>query len=167
MSTPVLPTPAETVAVAWLRTGPAPEGSATVLPKDPTTWPLVGTARVFVQVTDVSGSSDVYTGQRETALQWDVWAVRPDSNRTPWDVASACSGILLRSLYAPGWERDLSAALPEKYAASRVQSLWCSGTPRRIGDDPSGYARYTLDVRMAWIMLSGQDVYATIPYTEG
>lgn len=167
MSTPVLPTPAETVAVAWLRTGPtAGAGTATVLPKDPLAWPLVGTARIFTQVTDVSGTPDVYTGLRESLLQWDVWAVQPSSNRARWDAASATAGILLQSLYAPGCSRDLSAELPPQYAASRVLSAWPVGTPRRIPDDPSGYARYTLDVRMAWIMLSDQDIYSAIPYTE-
>lgn len=163
MTTPALPTPAETVAVAWLKSGPAPQGVATALPKDPLTWPQVGDTRIFVQVTDISGTPDPYTRQRQSALQWDVWAARPNSNRMPWSAAASVAEILLGSTYT--WPaRDLSADLPPQYAASRVQSLWPTNDPRRITDDPSGYARYTLDVRMAWIMLSGE-VQTTVPYS--
>ena len=72
---------------------------------------------------------------------------------------------------AAGFPSSPTNALAKSRACVNVQSDVPSpcttvGTPRRIPDDPSGYARYTLDVRMVWIMLSGQDVLTAIPYTE-
>ena len=143
---PYAPT-SDLVAVAWLRgvAGIEPGQVATTLPSDAASWADLG----FVQASTVTGLADVDTPERRQPLvQVDTWANAGTSNRPPWNKAARLAELVrIGTEGATGRVLDLGA----NYGAARVLSVYLESEPRRVDDDPAGYARFTFDVHVDWV----------------
>lgn len=142
---PYLPT-SDLVAVAWLKavgTLPA-SGVATTLPSDPTTWADEG----FVQAQTITGVADADLPQwRRPLVQVDCWANAGTSNKPPWNKAARLAELVRAATEGP---TGRVVTLPGDYLDARVLSVYLGTEPRRIEDDPAGYARLSLDLHVDW-----------------
>lgn len=138
----------ELVATAWLKTVVGDRVSTT-LPKpvnDNYSWAASG----FCTVITAGGSPNMYVPLRDPAIGVDCWAVNPQSQKPPWDKAA----MLAEAIQAACYDH---AAIPQTvtlatgYPAARVLSAYTTGEPRRIHDDASSYARYSIPgLVIAW-----------------
>lgn len=144
MSLRLRPTP-ELVATAWLKTIVG-DRVATTLPKDNTTWAASG----FCTLVVAGGTPNLYTPLREPAVGVDCWAVNPQSQKPPWNKAAALAEAIQAACYDhPSIPQTLT--MPAGYPAARVLSAYTTGEHRRIPDDPSSYARYSIPgLVIAW-----------------
>lgn len=148
MTTPVLRASSELVATAWLK-GIVGDNVATTLPKPPTSgvpsWADTG----FCVLSIVGGDSDMYVPVRRPVVAVDCWAVNPGSQKPPWNKAGQLAERIQGGCYdAQDIPRLL--LLPGGYPPARVLSAWTAYEPRRVPDDPSSYARYTLGLTLHW-----------------
>jgi hypothetical protein len=148
VTTPVLHASSELVAIAWLK-GVVGDNVATTLPKpaaDGTTgWADTG----FCTITVVGGDSDMYVPMRRPVVSVDCWAVNPTSQKPPWNKAGQLAERIQGACYdAQDIPRLL--LLPGGYPPARVLSAFTSYEPRRVPDDASSYARYTLGLNLHW-----------------
>jgi hypothetical protein len=136
----------ELVTIAWLKTVVGDRVSVT-LPKDNATWAASG----FCTIDTVGGSPNIYVPLREPVMSVDCWAFNPGSQKPPWNKAST----LAQAIQAACWDHPRipqTVALPAGYPAVQVRSAYCTGEPRRIPDDPSSYARYSIPgLAIAWV----------------
>ena len=143
---PYLPT-SDLVAVAWLKSiGTLPAaGVATTLPSNAAAWADEG----FVQAQTVTGIADVDLPQwRRPLVQVDLWANAPDSNNPPWNKAARLVELVRQGTEGP---TGRVVTLPGDYLDARVLSVYLESEPRRVEDDPAGYARFTLDLHVDWV----------------
>jgi hypothetical protein len=135
------------VAVAFLQSLDLPaDGIDTDLPRDPADWTNQG----FIQVTAVGGSPEIDVPVYRPAVQVDVWANRPGSEYPPWNQA----GHLAAALVAATYDTDnfgISPTLPDGFRTVRVLTAFPLSEPRRILDDPAGFARVSLDLALRWV----------------
>lgn len=137
MTLPLHPN-SELVAVAWLKSVVGDRVSNT-LPKDNTTWSASG----FCTIDTVGGSPNMYVPLHEPVIGVECWAVNPDSQKPPWNKASA----LAQMVQAACWDHPTVPrilVLPAGYPLVQVKSAYLTGEPRRVVDDPSSYARYSI-----------------------
>ncbi|MEU1309506.1 hypothetical protein ABZ419_11510 [Streptomyces cinnamoneus] len=144
MST-VLRATTEQVAVAWLK-GIVGDRVSTTLPKDNTTWSASG----FAVVTTVGGAANMYVPLREPVVSVDCWAVNPDSQKPPWGKAAWLAERIQAGCYDNATIPRL-LTLPAGYPAARVLSAYTAYEPRRVPDDASSYARFTLGLALHWV----------------
>lgn len=143
----------EAVAAAWLASEGTLGSVATTLPSDPLTWSEYSSYRIFLQTTDAGSDLDPYTRLTTARIQCDAWAVKPTSNRPAWAAAGSLATAVARATFAGGRIARV-VTVPDGYGRVRVIAARPLSAPRRIPDDPSGYARYTLDLELGWIPLS-------------
>lgn len=141
---------AERVAVAWLGAvdGLAPDYVGAELPSDPSTWLESG----FVQVQAIPGGApDVDTPQwRRAVVQVDTWAAGGASSITPrWNLAAHLAEHIRDAIEAQAYGQVID--LGPHYYPARVQAVYFVTEPRRVLDDPSGYARFTTDLAVDWV----------------
>lgn len=135
----------ELVATAWLKTVVG-DRVATTLPKDNTTWAASG----FCTLVVAGGTPNLYVPLREPAVGVDCWANNPQSQKPPWNKAAALAEAIQAACY------DHSAipqrlTLPAGYPQAQVLSVYTTGEHRRVPDDPSSYARYSIPgLVIAW-----------------
>ncbi|MET8826099.1 hypothetical protein ABZX40_13585 [Streptomyces sp. NPDC004610] len=145
MTTPVLRATPELVATAWLKTIVG-DRVATTLPKDAASW----TENGFVTLVVVGGTPNLYVPLREPALGVDCWAFNQQSQKPPWNKAA----VLAEAIQAACYDHPAipqTVALPTGYPAARVLSAYTTGEHRRVPDDPSSYARYSIPgLVIAW-----------------
>lgn len=139
----------ELVAVAWLSTVVG-DRVATTLPKDNTSWAASG----FCTITTVGGTPNLYVPLREPVVSVDCWAVNPDSQKPPWNKAAALAEAVQAACYDhPAIPQTLT--LPAGYPAVQVRSAYTTGEHRRVPDDPSSYARYSIPgLVITWVEVS-------------
>ncbi len=140
----------ERVAVAWLSDvdGIAPGYVGTELPGDVSTWLDSG----FVQVQALpGGAADVDTPERRRPiLQVDLWAAGGASSIIPrWNLAAHLVEHLREAVETQAY--GLPVDLPVHYSGARVLAAYLVAEPRRVPDDPSGYARFTADLALDWV----------------
>ncbi len=136
----------ELVATAWLKTVVG-DRVATTLPKDNTSWAASG----FCTIVTAGGTPNLYVPLREPVIGVDCWAVNPQSQKPPWNKAAALAEAIQAACYE---HRSIpqAVALPAGYPAALVRSAYTTGEPRRIPDDPSSYARYTIPgLAISWV----------------
>lgn len=143
LSPPFLPT-ADLVGVAWLRqrTRLAPAQVATSLP-DVAKWTDGG----FVTASALAaGPVDVDIAQRRlSVLTVDCWAIKGQ-----WNMAAQLAEVVREATEQQAFGGVVETA-PDYYDA-RVQAVYLTTDPRRVRDDPSGFARLTFDVRFDWLV---------------
>lgn len=142
------------VAVAWLSQrvpGLTADMVATSLPRGTAANPYPWAEKGFVQASVIAGTPDVDVPIRRPLIQVDAWAMTPNSGRPP--VAKAAN---LAELVRTATELDTAryatpVALPDNYGDAIVLSAYVETEPAEIPDDPSGYAHFTLDLRIEWV----------------
>lgn len=142
------------VAVAWLSQrvpGLVAAQVATTLPADASTW----TAEGFVQIQAIPGRvPDIDVPLRLPVYQVDCWAVTADASGNPtfkphWPKANRLAELIRLGVEAQVHGKPVE--LPSGYNGARVQSAYLLSEPARVPDDPSGYARFTLDLALDWV----------------
>lgn len=138
----------ELVAVAWLKTlaGLTAGNIATTLPKDVTTWATAG----FVQVTGVGGTPNMYVPMANPVVSVDCWAATAQGANPPWGKANQLAEIIRTATLAHTAFPVLVDYTPGNYNPARLHSAFLLTEPRRVPNDPGGYARYTFDLQLAW-----------------
>ena len=152
---PYFPTNA-LVAVAWLSqrvNGLAAGMVATKLPRDVTTWADLG----FVQVTVIPGAPGVDIPVRHPVIQCDCYATTADaagnvSTKPPVNKANRLAE-LIRVATEDGQLYGRPVTMPTGYLGARVLAAYVTSEPAEVADDPSGYARVTLDLALDWARL--------------
>lgn len=129
----------EQVIIAWAKTVlPDPTQIATSLPAAGWTG--------FVTVLSLGGSPpDPGLPVSAPVVRLDCWAAAANSGQPPWGVASQLAERLyLATLMArqPG-----TLVAKADFHPAMVRAVYPLSVPRRVDGDPSGYARYTVDVQ--------------------
>lgn len=138
----------ELVAVAWLKTlsGLTAGNIATTLPKDVTSWATAG----FVQVTAVGGSPNRYVPVANPVVSVDCWATAAQAANPPWYKANQLAEII-RTATLAHTAFPVLVDPPGTYNPARVHTAFLITEPRRVTNDPAGYARFTCDLQLAWV----------------
>lgn len=128
----------ELVAEAWLKTVVG-DRVATTLPKDNSSWAASG----FCTLVTAGGTPNLYVPLREPVIGVDCWANSPTSQKPPWGIAAALAEAVQAACYD---HRAIpqTVTLGAGYPAAQVKSAYTTGEHRRIPDDPSSYARYSI-----------------------
>jgi hypothetical protein len=135
----------EQVAVAWL-VGVVGDRVATTLPKDNSTWAASG----FCTVVTVGGSANMYVPLREPVVAVDCWAVNPDSQKPPWFKAARLAEAIQAACHAHA-AVPTTVVLGGGYPNAQVKTAYTAYEARRIHDDASSYARYSLGLVLGWV----------------
>jgi hypothetical protein len=140
----------ELVGVAFLKTLHADLATAvaTRLPTDPTVWAASG----FVVVRGIGGGQHAELPWQNPNLQLDVYAVNPNADDPPWDLAADLAARITTGA------RDMTKlnqplTLRTGYDQARVTGLTCQRPRRQIGD-PASYAWYQIDAQLDWVPLT-------------
>lgn len=136
----------ELVAEAWLKTVVG-DRVATTLPKDNSSWAASG----FCTLVTAGGTPSMYVPLREPVIGVDCWANNPQSQKPPWNKAAMLAEAIVAACQD---HRHIgqTVTLPSGYPAAAVRSAYVTGDPRRIPDDPSSYARYSIPgLAIAWV----------------
>lgn len=135
----------EQVAVSWLK-GVVGDRVATTLPKDNASWAASG----FCTVVTVGGGAQMYVPLREPVVAVDCWAVNPDSQKPPWfKAARLAEAIQAECLAHPTVPRTV--ILGGGYPNAQVKTAYTAYELRRINDDASSYAHYSLGLSLSWV----------------
>mgnify|MGYP001216108092 CR=1 FL=1 len=148
---PYAPTNALVVqAFVGSRPGILPSQVAGKLPRDPSAWADLG----FIVVSIIGGSPDVDIPVRHPLAQIDAYAVTLDAAGTvsakPPVAKANWLAELVRTSTDAGDYYSKPVTMPANYAGAIVLGAAVVGEPREITDDPSGYARVTLDLALDW-----------------
>jgi hypothetical protein len=136
----------ELVATAWLKTVVG-DRVATTLPKDNSSWSASG----FCTLVVAGGTPNLYVPLREPAIGVDCWAVNPDSQKPPWNKAAALAEAIVAACQD---HRAIAqtVTLPAGYPTAQIRSAYVTGDPRRVHDDTSSYARYSIPgLAISWV----------------
>ncbi|MGY6019592.1 hypothetical protein [Streptomyces spinosirectus] len=135
----------ELVAEAWLKTVVG-DRVATTLPKDNASWAASG----FCTLVVAGGTPNLYVPLREPAIGVDCWAISPGSQKPPWQKAVKLAEAIQAACYDHPNIPQLVTLSPG-YPQARVLSAYTTGEHRRVPDDPSSYARYSIPgLVIAW-----------------
>lgn len=151
---PYLPT-TELVAEAWLgqRVPGIVQGQvATTLPKPSEAGVISWADEGFVQVQALPGGpADVDLPQwRRAVCQLDFWAATPSGKVPPWALANRLVELVRAATETQAYGGAVT--LREGYLGARVQAAYFETEPRRVLDDPAGYARFTVDAfALDWV----------------
>lgn len=151
LTPPYLPT-AELVAVAWARQRvPGLDGIvATALPRSTETWAGTG----FVTLRALPSGPYAPNGTKRTSVvQADAWwsgtSGTTSAAKPQWGKANQ----LVEALIAATEESALYSTpvtLPDQYRGAIVLAVYPMSDPQKVEGDPSGYARYTVDLAVDW-----------------
>lgn len=144
-----LPATSELVAAAYLRTldygDSGSPGVGNTVPKDKTTW-LDG----FIQIGIIGGVAEIDIPTRKPIVQLDVYVPSVNTSKPQWGHANAIADSIVAACYediSPGITLDLGTGR----TGARVQSVYLASEPKRLWNDPGGYARYTFDIVIVWV----------------
>lgn len=146
--TGVLPVPTDELVAVEFLTRIVGDIVGTTLPGDVTKWLKTG----FVQVGGVGGSPHIDYALMRPVISVDTWAAAANSTRPPWGKANALAMAIVTATYDPA-NVELTLALQRELGSVRVKTVYPLSQPRRVPDDPAGYARYTFDLQMSWTRL--------------
>lgn len=136
----------ELVTIAWLKTIVG-DRVANTLPKDNSSWSASG----FCTIGTVGGTPNLYVPLREPVMSVDCWAFNPDSQKPPWNKAACLAEAIQAGCY-DHTAIPQTVTLPTGYPAAQVRSAYLTGDPRRVPDDVSSYARYSIPgLVLAWV----------------
>lgn len=149
MTTPVLRAAPELVAIAWLKTIVGDRVSTT-LPKPSSDGTISWADGGFVTLITAGGTPNLYVPLREPAFAVDCWAVNPQSQKPPWGKAANLAETIQAACYDhPAVPQRID--LPGAFPTVQVLSAYTTGEHRRINDDASSYARYSIPgLVIAW-----------------
>lgn len=149
---------AEHVAVAWLKALNTLAGTAvaTTVPQA-SSWPLVGTSRVFLQALGTGGGTVGDTPYHRDVVSVDSWATKDNSDRPPLGIAMQLALKVWGAGYSPGnlglLEVFREGASLGWVSVDSVRPI--SAHPRRIPDQDTSRAHYSLDIEISWTTQEG------------
>lgn len=137
----------ELVAVAWVKTlgVVSVAGVATTLPK-PDSWP----DNQFVVATVLPGSPNHDVPVDHPVVSFECYANRPGSARPPWGQAVQLAKQLELATYRTLTRSTALLTMPTGYYPARLLSAYPVSGARRVPDDPSHFAHYTIDIQLNW-----------------
>ncbi|WP_406444557.1 hypothetical protein OHB14_36745 [Streptomyces sp. NBC_01613] len=149
MTTPALRATPELVAEAWLKTVVG-DIVATTLPKPRADGTLSWADSGFVTLVVAGGTPNLYVPLREPVVGVDCWATNPQSQKPPWNKAACLAEAIQAACYDhPAIPQRVT--LPAGYPQAQVLSAYTTGDHRRVPDDPSSYAHYSIPgLVVAW-----------------
>ena len=154
------PTP-ELVAEAWIgQRVPelVPAQVAGSLPADPSTWTQFGTkasnGRGFITCVAIPGSRpNPHVPIRATVVEVNSWAAFPQSNKPAWNVAAQNAEAIRNATEASTAKYTTALTLSlANYRSAIVLSAYLIDEPRRMANDPSGYARFAFYLEVDWAL---------------
>lgn len=150
MTEPLFPG-SDLVGVGWLKllAGLPADKIATKLPKDDAALRAPGFVRTMIVGGSPSASDLAWRAPVITAECWTAPA--PGSQKVPWGTANQLAEQIVMATYdraLMGRRIDLSAINP-LFVPVRVASVLALTEPRRV-DDPSGFARFDVDLKLNW-----------------
>lgn len=150
MTTPTLRATPELVAIAWLKTVVG-DCVATTLPKPTKDGSVLSWADTgFVTLAVAGGTPNLYVPLRAPVMGVDCWAANVGSQKPPWDKAAILAEAIQAACYDDA-SIPQTVSLPSGYPAARVLSAYTTGEHRRMPDDASSYARYSIPgLVIAW-----------------
>ena len=116
-------------------------------------WPVLsGNVRGFVTIPLVAGGTVHYYGTRVPVLQVETWAAVLSSDQPQYGAAEQIAEDIVAAV------NDLNASgspvlvrQRTGYAQALVQCAPMMTEPRRLDDPETGYARYLMDLALAWV----------------
>jgi len=144
------------VAVAWVASIPrvavlaASPPIAGSVPAQPTSWALTG----FLELLTTGGSPHPEYRQRRPVVTVFAWAVKIGSKKPPWSQAARLAEYVFDACYDEQLAHQLFPNITAEgvhYPTAQVQEISAISEPRKIPNDPAGYARYTFDFEMLWV----------------
>lgn len=151
MTAPALKRPSiDLVAPAWLRLVPGVDETkvATSLPSD------VSALRTgaFVTIGNAGGTPNRDVPLRAPVLTASCWAAPATvgSTQVPWGRASDTAEAIEAATWDPALMDRLIDLTPRGYAPARVLTVVALSEPARVTGDPSGFARYDIDLLVNW-----------------
>lgn len=115
-------------------------------------WPvLTAPVRGFVTVPTVVGGSLDYAGTRVPVLQVEAWAAVPSSDRPQYGAAEQLAEDIVAAAHALNDGASVLVRQRAGYAQALVQCVPMMTEPRRLDDPETGYARYLMDLCLAWV----------------
>lgn len=148
MSTILVPS-TDLTAVEWLRliNGLPSTSIGTTLPAADAVLRSTG----FIQVTGTGGTPSRDFPLHAPVVTVDCWAAPAveGSAKVPWGRATDYAGLVWLATF--DWSlMNRKVTLPHGYPAAWVRTAIALSEPRRIPDDPSGFARVQVDVLLNW-----------------
>ena len=143
----------EAVAVAWLKALNTVAGTAvaTTVPAA-SSWPLVGTSRIFLQVLGTGGGTVGDTPYHRDVVSVDSWATKDGSDRPPLGIAMQALLRVWGAGFSPG-NLGLLEVEGQQVSVDGVRPV--SAHPRRIPDQDQSRAHYSLDMEISWTTQEG------------
>jgi hypothetical protein len=115
-------------------------------------WPvLTAPVRGFVTVPTVVGGNPHYAGPRSPVLQVETWAAVPSSDRPQYGAAEQLAEDIVAAVNALNTGASVPVRQRAGYARALVQCAPMMTEPRRLDDPDTGYARYLMDLSLAWV----------------
>lgn len=147
----------EVVGVAWLAQrvpGLTAAMVATSLPGPDNGGALPWQETGFVQLQHISGrGAEVDIPVRRPVFQLDAYfAPKVGSIKPPWGEANALLELVRDATEVSTALYGRPLTLPAAFRVARVQAAYLITEPVRITADPSGYARYSLDLAIDWVV---------------
>jgi len=143
----------ELVFVAWLKGVPGlpTEQIGTTLPTDASRWP-----DGFLQVAVVGGSNRPDLPVRRPVMRVSCWVAGGKKPR--FGEANVLADAVVAGTHGEDGHGQTGRRVhiaTGSYAPAQVMSVFPVGIPMRVTDDPSGYARYDVDIELHWTTVVG------------
>ncbi|HET9234928.1 MAG TPA: hypothetical protein VFP10_12375 [Candidatus Eisenbacteria bacterium] len=115
-------------------------------------WPVLsGTVRGFVTVPTVAGGTVEYAGLRVPVLQVETWAAVPSSDRPQYGAAEQLAEDIVAAVNAlNATPAPVLVRQRVNYLRAMIQCAPFMTEPRRLDDPDTGYARFLMDLALAW-----------------
>lgn len=102
----------------------------------------------FAQYTVVGGSPAIDVPLRRPVVQLDFWATTVDQRAVPWGRASALAERVWAWTHSDIHETVLT--VPDGYDVPVLRTVVPLTEPRKVPDDPAGFARFQFDAMFTW-----------------
>ena len=115
-------------------------------------WPVLSSpVRGFVTVPTVVGGTVDYAGTRVPVLQVETWAAVPSSDQPQYGAAEQLAEDIVAAANALNQGAPIYVRQRAGYLRSLVHCVPFMTEPRRLDDPDTGYARYLMDLSLAWV----------------
>lgn len=137
------------VAQAWLRLAVPGVRVGDVLPATDDALRTAG----FIRAVTVGGRAATYVPLRSPVVTAECWVAPPANGapRAPWNHAAQIAEQIVGATFDDTLMNvpvDLSSI--GDYAPARVLTVIALGEPQRVPNDPDAFARFDLDLQLAW-----------------
>lgn len=137
------------VAQAWLRLAVPGVRVGDVLPATDDALRTAG----FIRAVTVGGRAATYVPLRSPVVTAECWVAPPVNGapRAPWNHAAQIAEQIVGATFDDTLMNvpvDLSSV--GDYAPARVLTVIALGEPQRVPNDPDAFARFDLDLQLAW-----------------